>query len=293
MSEELQALYESGKPQEVLDQFTRKENTGEWATLPEEEQIACIYYKCRALGWLGRFEEALQTATVACTTYMSTKNQSSLLGLLAAQFFASSRLGISRLEEAQSVLVEGDAILKNLTDNERQTGAIWVAIFEHVKGLGFSVKNEFDRSLEYYHKALKSFEALDNRHGMAVCLVNAGHTYFMKRERETALENLKQSQILYESLGNKRGIGECFHNMGLVYWANGELDTSLEYYQLSLQFAETGVCPLLIYYALTHIGTIYTAKGDPDRALDYFRKSLAVVEPLGLDSAIAYNFVFL
>ena len=58
MSEELQTLFETGKPQEVLDTF--KQIQGEWDVLPEEEQIACIYYKSRSLEWLGRFEEALQ-----------------------------------------------------------------------------------------------------------------------------------------------------------------------------------------------------------------------------------------
>ena len=43
MSEELKNLFESGKPQKVLDQFTQNEIQGVWATLPEEEQIACIY----------------------------------------------------------------------------------------------------------------------------------------------------------------------------------------------------------------------------------------------------------
>jgi hypothetical protein len=173
MPEVLKDLYESGKCQEVIDQFTQKEGQNEWATLSEEEQITCIYYKCRALEGVGRYEEALQTATMARTTYPSPKNPSYLLALLAAQFFVLFWLGQSRFDKGQSILVEGEATLETLTDEERQTGAFWIAVFEQVKGFGFTVKqmsiNQFYDFL--FHKYFKWKYTAPNRYATtAKCL---------------------------------------------------------------------------------------------------------------------------
>ncbi|UCG02822.1 MAG: tetratricopeptide repeat protein [Candidatus Heimdallarchaeota archaeon] len=293
MSEELQTLFETGKYQEVLDQFTQKEDQNEWGALSEEEQIACIYYKSRSLEGVGRYEEALQTATMARATYPSPKNPSYLLALLAAQFHIFYIIGQSRLEQAQSVLAEGEAIMETLTDTERQIGAIWIAVFEHVKGLHYYAKNELDMSLKHYHKALKSFEALNNRHGIASCLFWKAYSHTFKGEPDTALEYYQRSLSLYEALGNKRGIGECLHDIGLVNAGRGESDTALEYFQRSLSLSEASGNPEYIFFGLTHIGLIYSHKGDPDKALDFFRQSLAVAEPLGVDWMIAYNFNFI
>ncbi|MHA2202431.1 MAG: tetratricopeptide repeat protein [Candidatus Hodarchaeales archaeon] len=293
MLEELKDLFESGKYQEVLDQFTQNESQGEWATLPEEERIESIYYKSRSLEWLGRYGEALQTAARARTTYPSPKNPSYLLGLLAAQFYVLFALGRSRLDETQSVLTEGEAIMESLTDEERQTGALWIAVFEQVIGYGYWGKNEFDKAIEYYHKALKSFETLDNRHSIAQCLFWIADNYRMKGEVNTALNYYQRSLTLYESLGNKLGIAHCLHDFGLVSWAKGDLDTALDYYQRSLSLSETSGNSPSIANILMHIGNVYTTRGDFDKALDYFRRSLAIVEPLNLEWAIAYNFYYI
>jgi tetratricopeptide (TPR) repeat protein len=293
VSKELKDLYESGKPQEVLDQFAYKETQNEWAALSEEEQIVCIYYKCRSLVWLCRYEEALQTATRARRTYTSPKNRSYLLALLAAQIYTFEILGEIRLDEAQSLMEEGKAVIKALTDNEQQTGAIWIAIFEHVKGVDFFSKKELDMALKSYYKALKSFETLDDRHNIAWCLIEIGDAYFFKTEFDTALDYLQRSLTIFEGLGNKQGIATCLGTIGNVYFGQRDLDTALEYYQRALSVSEASGSPLAVYYGLTHSGAVYTDKGDPNKALDYFRQSLAVVEPLNLDWAIAYTFEYI
>jgi tetratricopeptide (TPR) repeat protein len=290
VSEELQTLFEAGKPQEVLDKFIQIENQGEWASLPEEEQIASIYYQCCSLEYLGRYEEALQTATRARTTYSSPKNPSFLLALLAAQYRVFQQLGIYRKDESQLVVAEGEAILETLSDEERQTGALWIAVFEQIKGINYFAKKELDLALNSYYRALKSFEALNNRHGIALSLFYIGYTYFFKGGLDPALDYYQRSLTIFEALGNTRWIAECLDGIGIVYLQECELNTALDYFQRELSVAKESKHPFNLYYAFRHQGAIYTVKGDSDRALDYFRQSLAVVEPLGIDWAIAYVF---
>ncbi|MFW9905876.1 MAG: tetratricopeptide repeat protein [Candidatus Thorarchaeota archaeon] len=290
MSEVLKSLFEVGKYQEVVDQFTQNEVQGTWAALSEEEQITCIYYKCRSLNWLGRAEEALQIAVNARTIYPSPKNPSYLLALLAAQLYSFYELMHYQKEEAQSALLEGEAVMEALTDNECQIGAIWVAVFEHIMGLASWFKKELSKAIEFYHKAITSFKELDSIHSTAQCLYDLSMCYYYRNEMNTATKYLQQSLTLYESLGNKRGIGQCMQLFGHLKSAIDDLDMALDCYKRSLSFFKAGNTPLYIGNAMGHIGSIYSLKNEPEKALDFFRQSLAVVEPLGIDWVIAYAF---
>lgn len=283
MSDELKALFESGKYQEVLDQFTQKEIQGEWDTLTEEKQIESIYYKCDSLIWLGRIKEAYQTAAISLKTYTSPKNPSYLLALLTAQHVTLFLLGRSQTDEAQSVLVKGESIMGALTDNERQTGAFWIAKFELVKGDACVAKKELKTALNYYHKALKSFETLDDPYNIALGLFLIGYCLYLKIEPSTQLEYLQQSLSLFKSLGNKAGMGKCLHIIGHVNYGKGELDTALECYERSQSLLEASNCLMDVAQSTAFSGAVYSRRNNPEKALECFQRSLAVVESLGYE----------
>lgn len=278
MSAVLKALYESGQHQEVLDQFIQNETQGKWSAFPEDQQIECIYYKSRALGWLGRTKEALQTATIAREIYTSPKNPSYLLGLLAAQYYAFFGKGHSQLPEAQSILVEGETILNALTDMERQAGAFWIALFDQVKGLDYAAKVKLTLALEYFHKALKAFEALNNSHSTAHCLFDIAYQHLFAGEDGIALDFLQQSLTLNQSLGNKTGMGLCLHAIGLIHNSKGDLGAALEYYNQSLKSFQENQTLGFIVEVFNSIGQVFSRKGNPTKALDYFHESLAIIE---------------
>ncbi|MFW9778596.1 MAG: tetratricopeptide repeat protein [Candidatus Heimdallarchaeota archaeon] len=291
MSEELKGLHESGKPQEVLNRFTQIKKKGDWETLTDEEQIACIYYRCRSLFWLGRFEEALQTASAALLTYSTLPNRSYLLALLAAKFHVLRIL--LQWDEAQKIITNGTALLMTLTDQDRRTGAVWIAQFEYTKGLGLSLQGEFERARDTFQSALKMFEAFDDRYSIAECISRIADAYYYEGDLERAWQSYQESIVLYQALENKFSIGECLHKFGLIQTGMGELDIALEYFKQSQQLAKENNDPVHFYWSLNHSGDIYTAKGDPNKALDYFRQSLAAAESSGLDWAIASDFWYI
>ena len=290
MSEELKDLYESGKFQEVLDQYTRKINQRESAEISEDEQMECVYYKARSLALLGRHEEALQTAIIAYQTYTSPQNRGSILALLAAKFWALAMASKAGSEEARTIIEEGEAIMREFTDRDRQNGMVWVGIFNYMKASGYYGRNEFESAIKYWGQALKIFEALDNRFGIAECLGALGDSFHKKGEQEIALEHLQRSLPIWEAIDNKHKIGWTLSGIGQVYSAKREFDTALEYFQKQLKIIKPSDDPIYYYFALTHSGSVYSAKGDYDKALDCFRQSLAIVEPLDIDWAISYNF---
>lgn len=291
MFELLKDLFESGKFQEVLDQLTQKEVQGAWATLPEEEQVACIYYKCRSLTYLGRSKEALQVVTAARTTFKSLKNRSSLLSLLMAQFYAFRYLG--RVGETQTIIEEGKVIIEALTVNQRQSGIFWVALFEKMKGIYCRFSNAFDKALECLQRAITLFEMSNNPHSVAHSLHQIGLVYYYDQDYDLALEYAQRCLTLSEPQGTKRAVVDSLEIIGMISASKGELDKALDYYQRSLVVAETIDSPIIANTVFVHIGSIYYAKGELGKALDYYQQALTLIERTDSPTILAYDLSYI
>ncbi|MFX1515429.1 MAG: tetratricopeptide repeat protein [Promethearchaeota archaeon] len=286
----LKDLYKDGKYQEVLDQLTQKGNKGEFASLPKDEQIECLYYKSRSLGFLGQLEDALQVATAARANAVSLDDKTPILVSLIAQLYALWKLG--RLDDTSEFIKEGKSILKGLTAKERQT-MTWVALFENVQGNIWYEKGEFDKTLEYWNRSLAIREEIGNFQDIAGSLNNIGLIYRTKGDLDKALEYYKRGLAFYDEIGNPFYIALALNNIGDAYRAKGELDEALEYLQRSLALKE-GIGNLQdIATTLDNLGIIYRAKGELDKALNCFQRSLTLEEKIGNDIWTSYTLVYL
>ncbi|MHA2246114.1 MAG: tetratricopeptide repeat protein [Candidatus Hodarchaeales archaeon] len=286
----LKDLYKNGKYQEVLDQLTQKDNQGVFASLPEDEQIECLYYKSRSLGFLGQLENALQVATAALANVVSLNDKTLTLALLIAQLYALWKLG--RLDEALEPIKEGNSIIEALTAKGRQTRT-WVALFENVQGNIFYQTGELDKALKHWKQSLDIREDIGNFHDIAGSLNNIGIIYRTKGEMDKALEYYQRSLTLYDEIGNPFYIALALNNIGDVYRTKGELDKALEYLQRSLVLKEDIGNPQDIATSLDNIGIIYRAKGELNKALNCFQRSLALEEVIGNNIWSSYTLFYL
>jgi tetratricopeptide (TPR) repeat protein len=286
----LKDLYTNGKYQEVLDQLTQKDKQGAFVTLPENEQIECLYYKSRSLVYLGQLEDALQVATAARANAMSLDDKALTLALLIAQLYALWKLG--RLDDTSEFIKEGNSIIGSLMAKDRQT-MTWVAMFENVQGNVLYEKGEFDKTLKHWTKSLVLREEIGNFQDIAGSLNNLGLIYRTKGELDKALEYYKRSLAFYDEIGNPFHIALALNNIGDAYRAKGELDKALEFLQRSLALKDDIGNLQDIATTLDNIGIIYRAKGEVDKALDCFQRSLALEEKIGNDLWSSYTLFYL
>ncbi|MFX0170190.1 MAG: tetratricopeptide repeat protein [Candidatus Hodarchaeota archaeon] len=291
MAKTLKDLYESGKYQEVLDQLTQKDNQGVFASLPEDEQIECLYYKSRSLLSLGQLEGALQVATAARANVVSLNDHTLALALLIAQLYALWKLG--RPDDALEPIQEGNSILATLTAKERQTGIAWIALFENVQGNLYYASGDMDKALKHWKQSLAIREEIGNLQDIAGSINNIGIIYRTKGELEKALEYFQRGLAIYEEIGNPFYIALALNNIGDAYRAQGELDKALDYLQRSLVIKEEIGNPQDIATTLDNIGIIYRTKGELDKALDCFRQSLALEEVMGNNIWSSYTLFYL
>jgi len=98
---------------------------------------------------------------------------------------------------------------------------------------------------------------------------------------KTAQKTLKHALKIYEEIGNKLGMATALGNIGLVLMDLGEPQKALEYHQKALKIDEELGNKLGMAQDLGNIGLVLMDLGEPQKALEHFRmaKRLAVEYP--------------
>ncbi|MFX0094474.1 MAG: tetratricopeptide repeat protein [Candidatus Hodarchaeota archaeon] len=250
-SKALKALYENGKYQEVLDQIAQMEIQGEVASLTEDEQILCLYYRSRSLEALQQFEEALKVAITARTQFPSPDDNFLSLALLIAQLGAL--FGLRRFDESQKIFKEGDSIIETLTTKEQQTGAVWIGLFESSKGEVYWIKGEVDTALKHHYRSLALHEKIGNFYEVGNSLDRIGFIHWSIDKFDAALDYYQRSLAMFEASGNSYYVAWEIYMIGTAYRRRGEVKTALDYWQRSLTLFESLGNDIGISYPLSGI----------------------------------------
>jgi tetratricopeptide (TPR) repeat protein len=256
----IKEIFSEGKYQGVLDLLSQKEVLVELANSPINEQIECIYYECYSLEQVGQYEESLRVAVEARRRFMYSKDKSHLPALFTAHLWALFRLG--RIDEALEVISDGETIIETLSIEQRESGANWIAFFEHRKGDIYYASGDMDKALEHWKRGLTLREALGDLKSIAHSLYNLGTAHAEIGRLDIALKYLQRSNSIGETLSNYNHCSHCLSQIGITFIHKGELDAALENIQQGLRYAEKGGNPLniasLLNWLFVNIYLVYT-----------------------------------
>ncbi|GAB4207492.1 MAG: hypothetical protein Fur0023_18340 [Bacteroidia bacterium] len=148
-------------------------------------------------------------------------------------------------------------------------------------GVVYSEQGNYAKVLEYYFKALKIYEEIDNKQGQAVIFGNIGIVYYEQGNYAKALEYYFKALQISEEIGDKRSHVLNLGNIGIVYDEQGNSIKALEYYFKALKInEEIGNKPTQAAN-LGNIGAVYKDQGNCAKALEYFFKALQISEEIG------------
>lgn len=154
-------------------------------------------------------------------------------------------------------------------------------------GMSYYDKFDYQKSLQYYFKALSIFENLKKETKYASTLNNIANLYYTQKELDKALKYHFQSLSITRRLGEKSKIASSLYNIGLVYIDKGDPLKALSCFQESLQLAKEinhKVGQAMLYNS---VGTCYRLLKDYGKALEYCNYSLNLKKELDDQSGIA------
>jgi serine phosphatase RsbU (regulator of sigma subunit)/TPR repeat protein len=142
-------------------------------------------------------------------------------------------------------------------------------------GMGFYFQGNYSETINFWQKALNSFESINDKTGVSNMLSNLGALYANQGDDVKALDFHLRSLKAAEDANNTFRIATSMINIAVIYLNNKKThDLSQKYNLSALPIAEKLGYNDGIGTAAVNLGEIYFQKEDYDTALFYFEKSL-------------------
>ncbi|MCG8410241.1 MAG: tetratricopeptide repeat protein [Bacteroidales bacterium] len=240
----------AGKALELAKKF-RKKNLLVQANI----QIADIYYKS------GKYKSALKYYNQA----LDNLDQSSdLLRFYLYRQLGHTQKNIGNLDNAISYYKE---ILDHGTD---------LAILKGYNDIGtiYKLKNDFNKSRDYYIKALIIAQKNNYDSEIAASFNLLGGLYYVINQYDSCLYFYDKSLHAYRDLSDTLAEAKVLSNIGVYYKSIGEFKKSLKYNQKALRLRMNVDDTRAISHSFNLLGSLYLSTNNTNKALDFYLKAL-------------------
>ena len=144
------------------------------------------------------------------------------------------------------------------------------------------------KALDYAFRALSREAHLDSGK-IAIINENIGTLYLERKEYEKTLQYYSRAMEVYKSMGNEAGVARNLGNTGIVYDANGEYKKALNAHLTALSINRDLSNPGGIQINLANIGYVYNHLKEYKKALKYQEEALEMSRKAEDKASIAIN----
>ncbi len=252
---------------ELLNNFEKKEG------LTLHDKISSQLLRTDLLFQQGRFRESLTLAEQ--TSKESLKLGKILQSVDCFFFMAYSSVRLGKLDEALDVIIQGEELLKNLTQvlsSKRMKREASIAL---IKGYFYEHKVEIDFGLKYFKQSSELGEKTDLKRINALALRSIAYIYGSKKgELDLAFKYVKKGVAVAKESKNKFTIAQCLNNLAITFTFKGEWERALKIYEECLATYEKLGNKARLSTVLTNMAVIYEAfTDDINQAAKYIEKS--------------------
>lgn len=214
----------------------------------------------------------------------------------------SRELMYDKPDTSISICIQAISIAEKLSTSANEKiatkGKKEIATAYTIIGIINDGQGDYPKALDYFLKALKINEELNDKSGIAKRLTNIGIVYEELSDYPKSLDNYFRGLKIAEEIGDKNRIATILGNMGTVYRYQVDYTKSLDYYFRALKIDEELGKKDRIASWLGNIGIVYKEQADNEKSktkqhslykksLEYYFKALKLKEELGIKNGIA------
>ncbi|MDP5082069.1 MAG: tetratricopeptide repeat protein [Winogradskyella sp.] len=182
-------------------------------------------------------------------------------------------------------------VLEALSLYEKIKDTIGMSTCYDIIGTINNYQGNYDKSIEYYSKAIKIAESKGDKLKASNYLSNIASIYSVKGDYDKALEYYKESVVKYDSLKSAKKSTIQRNNMSIIYMRQGKYLEALENFQLCVQQFRNDGNKIGEAGALLNIGIVYSKLDEPEKSLVYQLEALNINRELGNDREVSKGLI--
>jgi|GEM_PF-1119075 len=221
--------------------------------------------------------------------------------------YANEAVGLAAIQKENTLLsdalkIKGDALY--YLDSLKQATFVYLQALEveellprprseiminRLGDVGFCYQDMglFDKSLEYYQRALIIARSLGDTSEIAANLSNIAVSFKLLGRYGEAIETFNQTLELDLLRGNESDLATDYNNIGMVYRAWDEFGLAIEFLEKSLEIDLRLGNRHKLSTRYSNIGQVYLAWGKIYEAVGYFNKALEIDREMDVSGKIA------
>jgi len=145
-------------------------------------------------------------------------------------------------------------------------------------GINYSVDSDFEKSLLYYGKALKS---TSNKKILSKVLRSTGLIYTYQSDYKNAMDFDMRALKMSEEVGDKKGVAAVLSNIGIIYYDLQNYRKAIEHYDKARKINEEMGNKAYLSNNLGNLANGYSALKEYEKAIEYYKKAIVINDELG------------
>ncbi len=124
------------------------------------------------------------------------------------------------------------------------------------QGILYFYKNNYDKCIQSFFKAISICEEINNEDGMASGYNNVANVYFTLKNRTSGEKYLKKAYQLYRKIGSIKGMVTSCNNLGVLY-QDDNINLSISYAKKALDLFQDDRTSLYYCIAVSNLEVYY------------------------------------
>jgi serine phosphatase RsbU (regulator of sigma subunit)/Tfp pilus assembly protein PilF len=159
-----------------------------------------------------------------------------------------------------------------------------------VGGMLDDSKSNFDDAIEKYDKAIELYESLSDKKKISQVEQDKANAFYSKGSNDKALKFYLQSLKLREQMGDSNAIASSYMGISNVYSQMHRSDLALSYAKEALRLKEKYGDERIVSWLLNNVGVFMLEKGDTAGAMPYYMRSIELKKKLGDEYGLATTY---
>lgn len=176
---------------------------------------------------------------------------------------------VANTSVAEKLFLDGLEHTKNLQDKEAEAN-----IYNQLAMINGFLGN-YDKRLDFNLKAIKIFEATNNKSKAGVTYAELGFA-MKRRDIDKSIDYMQKGVHLLVEINDEVALNSVFDNYGIVQEIAGNVDSAIYYYNLALDLKRNQNDSIGIPFALGHLSGAYLVKKDYKKSKEYLDESYAI-----------------